>query len=719
MAQRISTSFINTNVPGAYFDAKVKSSPLGTAISGNIVIVGEAKGGAAVGGVDSVGGDSLRDNFYTPDQLDRVVSKYISGPIVDAMRALSSPSSDSNITGSVNRVYIAKTNKGTQASAVLATAYGTLKDKNWGTDGNKYNYLVSQSVSEVAPSVESGTIANFGAVLDGASFTMRVDGGTEDVITLGTGSHGDVSALITELNGLMPSGVSVVAGAATDSIKISYDTDASANSKGSSKSIELIDSSAGDLALLSLVEGLITSSAEPEIQVDINRSDTGVNESFIISADVALSMGYVGTTATVTVTDGTLTTTVTGGSGSNLSIDLTQYNTMKDLADYINSQTGYSATAESGSTQLSPVHLDDVTSIGICSTGMELESGRIKKANYNTIVKLGQSTVLDFIPEVGVVGLPDVVSSAIFLGGGTTGSTISADVVNAVSDLETINVNFVVPLFSRNATDDIADGLTDSSSAYTIDAIHALIKSHILKMSTAKIKRHRLGILSYWGTYSETKSKASTLAHARISLTPQRSTQVSSTGNVVNYLPWYTAVIAAGMQAAGFYKSIVNKFANVISFQDPTGFDSGSVGDIEDALDAGLLILEKDVVGNKWVSDQTTYGIDTNFVYNSLQAMYAADLVALDLTASFQTAFTGQSLADVDASTGLSFLDSKMFAYKQQKLISASSDAPLGYTNAKISISGPIMSVGVEIKLTTSIYFIPINIQISEVQSAA
>ena len=99
--------------------------------------------------------------------------------------------------------------------------------------------------------------------------------------------------------------------------------------------------------------------------------------------------------------------------------------------------------------------------------------------------------------------------------------------------------------------------------------------------------------------------------------------------------------------------------------------------------------------------------------------MYAADLVALDLTQSMQVAFVGKSLADVTSSVALSFMASKMSAYRTNKLITASDDAPLGYKNAKVKISGPIMEVGVEIKLSTTLYFIPIEINISEVQSEA
>jgi hypothetical protein len=233
------------------------------------------------------------------------------------------------------------------------------------------------------------------------------------------------------------------------------------------------------------------------------------------------------------------------------------------------------------------------------------------------------------------------------------------------------------------------------------------------------LKKNRICILSLQSTYLLDKQEAQSLANYRCSLTMQQATQVNSVGVITTFLPWYTACIAAGMQTGGFYKSICNKYANVISFIDPSGFDSGSPGDVEDALSAGLLFLTQDTAGSRWVSDQTTYGFDTNFVYNSIQAVYTSDILALDLAASFQSAFVGQSLADVNAATALSFLAQKMDGYKKLKLIAASSDAPLGYKNQSVTIQGPEMDVAVEIKLATAIYFVPISINISEVQSSA
>lgn len=720
MSQRLTTSFVSTNRPGSYFEVKVKSTPVGVASSGNIVILGEATGGAAIYGVDPVNGDLLKDNFFTPDQLAQVENKYISGPIVDAFRALSSPSSDANITGSANRIYIGKLNTSSKAQATMATAYGTLKDKNWGLDGNKYSYQVFQSIYENQPIIVGTTIAAFGAALDSKSFTIRLNGGVTTVITLSAipANHSNIATLVTELNTLLPVGIMADPGIAINTLGFIMDEDLAANAKGWGKSFELIDSTPGHLAALGHDDGLVVSAEEPEVQIDINRQDTNVNESFLANAEVALEIGYVGTTATITITDSLLTTTVTGGSGANLSIDLAQYTTLGVLASFIASQTGYSCSAVPESTQTSPVKLDNITAQGICSTAVGLKPGRVKKAAANTQKVLDQSSVLDFVPTA-TKGLPDVMDSKAFLAGGAKGATFAADVVDAMIDLEGINVNFVIPLISRDATDDIADGLTDATSTYTIDAVNTLVKNHVLKMSTAKLKKHRSAVLSFWGDYSDAKAKAGSLAHYRVSLCMQRTSQVDSEGVTQNFLPWHTACIAAGMQAAGFYKSITNKFANVISYEDPDGFDSGSPGDIEEALDAGLLFLEKMVTGNKWVADQTTYGIDTNFVYNSLQASYSADLVSLDLADSFQNAFVGQSLADVDAATALSFLASKMDQYKKQKLLAASDDAPLGFKNAKVKINGPILEVSVEIKLSTAILFIPISIEISQVTSVA
>lgn len=719
MSLRVSTSTVNTNIPGAYPSVNVLSQPVGLGASGNVVIFGEADGG------DSYQNVILANNSFTPDQLQKVQAQYLSGQIVDAFQALSAPSNDKGITGTANRIYIVKTNQSSKASALVDTDYGTFKDQNWGINGNKYKFQIVSTNAEVAPTVAGTTIAVFGAPLNGQSFSIRLNGGVVTVVTLsGTASnHNSIGTLCTELNTMLPAGIVASPGLANN-VVLTVAVDSAAYRKGWGKDFELFDSTPGDLAALGLAQSLTVSSQEPSVELGIVRPDINLSEALDAAADVALSVGYLGTSGTLTINKATqmLTTTVVGGSGTSLSINMAQYRTVADLASYISSQTGYSATSAAAAQQLTPAALDGVSAIGVATSVAGFQPARVKKAAYNFQIALSTSRAFAFAPTA-TAGLPNPMALAAFLSGGARGATLAADIVNVMNQLAGISVNFVVPLFSQDATEDIALGLTDSASTYTIAAVNAATKNHCIQYSTTKLKRNRICILSFWDntvtTYINAKHAAQSLGNYRCSLVFQRSTDVNSQGAIVSFMPWYTACIAAGMQAGGFYKAIVNKLANVTSFTDPAGFDSGSPGDVEDALSAGLLILTNTAAGASWVSDQTTYGFDANFVYNSIQAVYDSDIVALDLAASFQAEFVGQSLADVDAATAESFLAQKMDAYKKSKLIAASDDAPLGWKNPSVNINGPEMDISVEIKLATAIYFIPININISQVQQSA
>ena len=110
---------------------------------------------------------------------------------------------------------------------------------------------------------------------------------------------------------------------------------------------------------------------------------------------------------------------------------------------------------------------------------------------------------------------------------------------------------------------------------------------------------------------------------------------------------------------------------------------------------------------------------NANFVFNSIQAVYVADLMTLSLVDAFDRVVVGQSVADISAAAALSFLEGQMFNFYRLKWIAASSDAPLGYKNASIKIQGGVMNVTVEAKLAGLIYFVPITLAISEVTQEA
>lgn len=724
MAQFLNTPWISTPTPGAYVNTTVISNASGLASSGVVLIMGEAAGGPDYTEVN------LANNFFGPTALTQVRAMYTSGPIVDAFAALSAPSNDPDIVGTSNTIYILKTNRGTQASAIVAghsANYGTLTALNYGVGGNLFNYTITSTNSEVVPMVTGTTIPSYSG-LSGASFTVRVNGGPATLVTP-MGTITDRPSLLTSLNAAFATAtvdLDATAGTAANTISINWSAtpgsaspvaDPAEYANGWGKSFELIDSTPGDLAALGLMAGMTSTSQQPSVEVQIINTSTGVNELLAVNPAVCLSVGYAGTTGTMTINATTLTTTVTGGSGSDLSITLSQYSTVAQLAGFINSQPGYSASASPAATQLPVSALDQVTSIGIAATEADAQPGQVKNGVYAFEQQLNTSTALGFT-ATAVAGLPQP-SILTYLAGGTLGPTLAIDIVNAIAQMAGIQVNIIVPLFSQNASKDITAGNTDPASTYTIDAINELLKSHCLQYSTPTLKRNRQAILSYNDTYVNCKAQAQSLATYRCTLTFQQITQVNSQGVNQLFLPWYGACIAAGMQEGGFYKSICNHLANVVSFTDPSGYDSGDPADVSDALIAGLLPLAQNTSGIIWVSDQTTYGLDTNFVYNSIQAVYLSDILALDLAQAFQTAIVGKSVADVSAASALSFLQQRFDYYKKLKITTTSNDAPLGYKDAVITISAPTMTVSVSAKLTTSIYFVAIDLALSAVQQSA
>jgi hypothetical protein len=503
---------------------------------------------------------------------------------------------------------------------------------------------------------------------------------------------------------------------------------------------------------------ILTSASEQDISLQVQRISTSTNVTLTPNNLVCLSVGYNGTTATLTIgfnsTAPQLSTTVTGGVGSNLSFNpvTLQLQTIGQLAAYINAQPGYTcsvATALAG--QLPVVALNTLTNayqwtldqgtFGICS-GNGGQAGRIKDDAYAffNVVNSGTSTVFitgtsisnSAVPQQPAAGLPDPVAT-LFLGSGVggvmgaTGGTSNANVTNALAACQYLTANFVVPLFSQNATADIAAGLTDPSSTYTIASINAAVLNHVLLMSTILQKGNRQGFCSNRSTFANDLTAAANLASYRISLAFQDQKVVDQNGNLTQFQPWMGSVLAASMQAAGFYRSIMRKqintsgvLQNVVPPATAPDFQPNNKAQLTQALLGGLLVAQPATGGGfNWVSDQTTYGVDNNFVFNSIQCVYDVDLCALTIQQRMEALFVGQSLADVSASVMLSALQSIMADLKRLKLIAPSSDAPAGYLNASVQIQGYTAVINVEIKPASALAFIPITVSVSQVTQSA
>lgn len=513
---------------------------------------------------------------------------------------------------------------------------------------------------------------------------------------------------------------------------------ASNPSPGLGKSLEIANKATGGLAsnIVFSTAGLanpvvstvaapkaLTAGTEYSTAFTLTRASDNVNETITAGGTIILTLGYAGTTGSITLDKvlGTASITVAGGSNpGTYTLSLSDYASIADLCSYINSLSpSFTAAPASGLTATVNPKVLDSGVFGI-ATSQGAKVGRIKADANKLYNAINNTSVLVNLTAEGISGLPAPAALS-FLSGGSKGGTTTAQVTAAIDALEAVQGNFLIPLFSRDASLDIADGLTDASSTYSIASINAYARTHVLKLSTLKRRRNRQAFCSVEDTFNNAKSAASNLASFRVAMTFQDIKDSDSFGVIKQYQPWLGAVKAAAMQAAGFYRPIVHKFINISGVLQKAGdFKDQNDTNVEDALLAGLLpIRRSDTGGFFWVSDQTTYGKDNNFVYNSIQATYVADIIAMTTAKRMELAFVGQSVADVNAQFALMTLETIMADFFRLRLIAASDDAVRGFKNATIKIKGPTMVVSIEVKLAGAIYFIPISFLVSQVEQSA
>jgi uncharacterized RmlC-like cupin family protein len=633
-------------------------------------------------------------------------------------------------SGGVNRA-IMSSDTGTVTVAVVSGAAVTFtRSVNWDVIPTVGDILYIPTGSPFATANEGTYVVTAATATVISAYKLLDAAGGGSSFTSPTGEGPISIGATTDIAAFSPIVISVEAGAVVP---------------GLGKSLEIADTATGSFAAISFafagatsappaalatwvsVSGtptVLTSATEYEVKLTTARQTDGVSDDVTAGGDIALTFGYTGDTASAVIASGVMTITVTGGSGTNRTITLSDYATVGALVAFLNTLTGFTAAAGTAAAASTPaVNLDAGTYT--LATKWGAKTGRIKSdgADFLAAVNAGSSlvTVSPAPPATALIGLPDVASLA-FLSGGTKGATAQSDVAAAFVACQAIRGNFVVPLFSVDAAKDIVDGLTDPASTYSIDSINALLRSHCLLMSQLKQRRPRQGFASKRDTFAVVKTAAANMASARISMAFQDVRDTNSAGSLTQFRPWMAAVKAAAMQAGGFYRDITAKFINISGALQAAGdFNDQEISQQENAILSGLLTIVRDESGGfKWVEDQTTYTLDDNFVFNSIQAVYAADTVAQSVAQRMEKAFVGQSLGDVSAAVALSTLEGIMSDMLTLKLIARSDDAPKGFKSAKVRITnGNVMQVSLEIKLDTSVKFIPISFIISAVQQSA
>lgn len=427
--------------------------------------------------------------------------------------------------------------------------------------------------------------------------------------------------------------------------------------------------------VVSSIEGAVLgrSASEKQVRILASRLTDGAQfPNAAVGGRVVLELGYEGTSASVTVTkDKKLKTSVSGGSGVNLDILMSKYNTIGDLIAFINTKTGYKArVSDARWKSLSPSVIDQVDAVGICTGHSANAFPGLLKSDYFDFKSLvdnnfGLISFVENSASPAFAGLPDELSSPQFLEGGSVGATSNVEIQKALDAALKIDVSQVVPLFSRDSDKDIEDGLTDQSSVYSIDSINSAVRAHVLSASGIQYQKERFAICSVHSSFEMAKQKSAELSSERVQMAFQQVRTINSNGDVQWFLPWMLACsLAAGRAQAILGTSLLRKsfqVSNIKHVGDLSVFSDVFVPDfdadtkeLDEAIEAGLIVL-KSVTGfgvrmeSPDLSTRSRQNDPKGWYYERVNVQFVVDETVKTLRSTLDN-FIGSRTTDVSPS---------------------------------------------------------------------
>jgi hypothetical protein len=699
--------------PGAYTRLIVENlTGFPLQATGIVGIVGEA-----------VGGEPRVLDILERTQIQSAKERYKSGPIADALELLANPSKDPRIANGASKIVVYKVNLSTQASALLKSGVPediiTLLSRNYGSDENNLNVLVSPGAILDANALLAGTIAETFNLSGGSdTLILTINGVVYTYTSSLSGAAETAAAVIADLNmggNWAPSRPITAAPTTLDPTKIEIELDQIAGAELDYGYMEVDPTSTLDTILgitgsnrgikgsriLTFVKG-----TEEEITPELG----GVG---------VLSVRYVGagTQALLSVKEISselkLQTTVTGGPGGEdldiLLVDAEGKNrlTITELALQIDQLAAYEATVLfTQNPDLNVSELDFYEDLSIIDVAGQLNRDIFDITDYiNTFSLLSVAT-----KETNVYRQIAVLADPLFYTGGTDGAGVAnTDWADGLTAMEEERVNTVVTLISKD------------KGAVAIDSVNALLSSHVTKMWSTTGRSERNGYASKNTSKDELKSAAQTIANQYVTIAGQQVRVLDRLSNLVWQDPWALGCIAAGLQSGSEVgEPITHKLMNILGLrvedQSWTPKKDGA-----EMIDAGVMPAEPlDTGGFRIAVGNTTWGRDPSFVWNRISVIEASGFVAFDLRFNLELVFTGTKARTGSAEAIANFIRNRMSLYLSEDIIVGDNDNDLlGFKNLSVDIEGNTALINVSITPVQGIDFILPTIYLADIRQSA
>jgi len=483
------------------------------------------------------------------------------------------------------------------------------------------------------------------------------------------------------------------------------------------------------------IAATVSAGSSPEQkQITIERGDE-INILPENDAKAQIQIQYTGGGNPVTLTISgatesakTLVSAITGGAASeDLDIDLKDF-TMKTLAEFINANSGWTATLQDAALgAITPAtDLDPVTAIDVLSAPVDL-----LRAQEELMDIVNEQSPLALMEKVSnVVGQAANLTKTFFLGG-ALGSSANSDFADGYAASLATDWNVSVPGVSQDASADILlGGITDASSAYTIASVTASLNSHLILRGNVKNRREAQGMVGRREAVVQTAyDAASTLGSALIQMWIEDVLVQDVNADLTWKQPHVMGAVQAGIRLGSEVgEPLTHKFANISGKGHVVDADTGISGgdfvpetDFDPAIDAGVSFLEQVAGGFRCVVDNTTYGKDQSFVFNRGSVVEASQFIAKTLRETAELVFVGQKVANGTADSIKSVLRSKLVELNDARITTASDGAPQGFEEETftVTIVGNTATVQVKVIPVQGLDFIFIEFTLGDIRQSA
>ena len=393
----------------------------------------------------------------------------------------------------------------------------------------------------------------------------------------------------------------------------------------------------------------------------------------------SITITHASATAAVTLNSTTHTLVLSGGP---VTIDLSLYSTLSQLAAYINTITGYSAVVTAGQASASSLLLDSITATS-------LVGGLVLTSNMQAIIDVINNTCL-YATAVAANGVNNrgaiaATLATTYFASGTDGTYTATEWTAALLALESENVNFI-------------------STPNVSSSVWAAISSHVTTMCSPTKKKERQFIVGNdWGTSdSQRVTDATTLNNQYGMYVTQGFKQYDVNGIVQQYGAGYAGCLLMGMAcASAINMPLTSKTLNVISLEAKL-----SQTRMENLLTNGCCVLNYDANGiPKVVRQLNSYQTD-NLILNEWSSVREINFVSLDLRNYLQSLYIGQpgsSFSGTGVVTGA--VISRLKQYEAAGIFTQN-DAGISFWNVAAVLNGDTITIDYDAYITLPVNFV-------------